>query len=159
MWYASTNNTYIQDGQAFELDGISYPPQWIAQATPEQKTAIGLEEVVATNSPKSDQYYWVSTELNGASLTYVNTPKDSDIIKELILSTIKQQAYSLLQPTDYVELRNIKDNTYKPEWILWRDSIRQQASNAISLCESLNSVQDLENVLPINWNPDPNSEA
>ena len=81
MWYSTTDGQYIYEGNQFTIGGIEYPANWLNLSTSEEKSAIGLEEVIATNSPANDQYYWVSTELNGASLTYINTPKDLTTVK------------------------------------------------------------------------------
>ena len=39
MFYSKTQDKYIHEGTQFELDGVTYPPQWLYQATPEQKEA------------------------------------------------------------------------------------------------------------------------
>ena len=76
MFYSTTDGQYINEGQAFTIGDVQYPANWLNLSTPEEKLAIGLEEVIATNSPASDIYYWVSSTLDKASLTYTNTPKD-----------------------------------------------------------------------------------
>jgi hypothetical protein len=53
------------------------------------KAELGLEEVVATNTPANPKFYYVNTELNGAELTYVNTPKDLTAIRETLWTEIK----------------------------------------------------------------------
>ena len=157
MFYAQSENKYIQDGTQFELGGITYPAQWMAQATLEQKQAIGLEEVVATNSPKSDQYYWVSQTLDGATLTYVNTPKDLDTVKATALAQIDATAYSILQPNDWIDTRNLRDPSYKPEWITWRESIRQTAKDTVTAINTCVDVDAVEAVMAnVVWANDPN---
>jgi len=83
MYYSQTENKHISEYTQFTLGGITYPQQWLAQATPEQKAAIGLEEVVVTGSRADDRFYWVSENLVGASLTYTNTPKLLDDREEV----------------------------------------------------------------------------
>ena len=156
MFYAQSENKYIQEGTQFELGGITYPAQWMAQATPEQKSAIGLQEVVATNSPKSDQYYWVSQTLDGATLTYVNTPKDLDTVKATALAQIDATAYSILQPNDWIDTRNLRDPSYKPEWITWRESIRQTAKDTVTAINTCVTVDGVETVMAnVVWANDP----
>ena len=82
MFYSTTDGQYINEGTAFTISDVQYPANWLNLSTPEEKASIGLEEVVATNSPANDQYYWVSTELNGATLTYINTPNDLTSVQE-----------------------------------------------------------------------------
>ena len=83
MYYSQSENKHITEYTQFTLGGITYPQQWLAQATPEQKAAIGLEEVVVTGSRADDRFYWVSENLVGASLTYTNTPKLLDDREEV----------------------------------------------------------------------------
>jgi len=83
MYYSKTENKHISEYTQFTLGGITYPQQWLTQATPEQKAAIGLEEVVVTGSRADDRFYWVSENLVGASLSYTNTPKLLDDREEV----------------------------------------------------------------------------
>ncbi len=155
MWYAAEENKYIQDGTSFELGGIQYPAQWLAQATLEQKEAIGLQEVVVTNSPKSDKYYWVSTTLDKATLTYVNTPKDLDMVKGNAKSEIDGAAYSILLPSDYMAGKAFETGTTVPaDWAAWRESIRQTARDTIALIEKATTVDEIE-AIQVTWPHDP----
>ena len=150
MFYSKSHNKYIQEGSQFELDGVTYPPQWLNQATLEQKQAIGLEEVIETNSPFDSKYYWTGETLEGAVKTYTGTPKDINDIKTLRINEVKNQAYSILQPTDYIDLRNLRDPSYKPEWITWRDSIRSTASTTIDVINSAETVDQVA-AIQVEW--------
>lgn len=158
MWYAQSENKYIQDGTQFELDGITYPAQWLAQATLEQKEAIGLQEVVATNSPANDQYYWVSTELNGASLTYVNTPKDLETVKANSVAQVNATAYSILLPSDWMVVKAMETSTpVAADWNTWRASIRTTAADAVTSIGAATDVDGVATVMAsIVWPNDPN---
>jgi len=79
MFYKAPN-TYIQEGTQFTIDGVTYPSSWLNHATPEQKSALGLEEVVAINSPYNPVYYWTGETLDGATLTYTGTAKPNATI-------------------------------------------------------------------------------
>ena len=157
MFYSTTDGQYINEGTQFTIDSVTYPPQWLNQATAEQKVDIGLKEVVAINSPKSDQYYWVSQTLDGATLTYVNTPKDLDTVKATALAQIDATAYSILQPNDWIDTRNLRDPSYKPEWITWRESIRQTAKDTVTAINACVDVDAVEAVMAnVIWANDPN---
>ena len=99
MFYATKQNKYIVEGTSFELDGVQYPAVWLNQATAEQKAALGLQEVIATDSPKDDRFYWVSEQLNGAELTYINTPKQLDDSEDLFF--LPQRFFSIHLPVVY----------------------------------------------------------
>jgi hypothetical protein len=158
MFYRQESNQYINEGTTFYIDGKQYPPTWLNQATPEMKAELGLEEVVATNSPFNPVYYWTGETLTGATLTYSGTPKDLDAVKASALATIDTQAYSILQPTDYIEVRNLRNPEYKVDWMVWRDGIRATAKAsvaAINACTTVDEVADA--VSAVVWGVDPNA--
>jgi hypothetical protein len=91
MFYNQSENKYINEGQQFTLNGVTYPSGWLNQSTPEEKLALGLVEVVKTNQPSNPEFYFVNEELNGAELTYVNEPKDLKGIRERLWEKIKNR--------------------------------------------------------------------
>lgn len=159
MFYSTTDGQYINEGTQFVLDGITYPPQWLNQSTPEQKTQLGLVEVIATNSPANPEYYWVSEELNEATLTYINTPKELSMIKDNCLNKINQIAYSLLLPSDWMASKAFETDTKIPnDWALWRNSIRKTARDTNSLISSAKDVEEIEILMNnVTWEQDPNT--
>ena len=161
MFYSSTDGQYIQEGQQFVIDGVTYPPQWLNQSTAEEKAAIGLEEVVATNQPANDQYYWVSTELNGPTLTYVNTPKDLTEVKTNAIAQVNSTAYSLLFPTDWMVVKAFETSTKVPTaWNNWRAEIRTQATGYVSQVEAANDVDAVATIMgALVWAKDPDQVA
>ena len=159
MFYHAKSNQYIQEGTPFSIDGIQYPQNWLNLSTPEQKIELGLEEVVVTNFPKNDQYYWVSQELNGATLTYTNNPKDLDQIKQTAISKIEQIAYTMLLPSDWMVTRFMENGTEIPlEWKIWRESIRKTATDTIALYEAATTVDEIAD-LQVSWDSDPKSNT
>ena len=81
-------------GQAFEFNGIQYPADWLQKTSLEEKQAIGITE---EPDPEwyDDRYYWG-----------VDNPKDLGELKINAVKTIKDNAYTLLQPTDYKIIRS-----------------------------------------------------
>ena len=158
MFYCTTDGQYIQEGTQFVIDGITYPPQWLNQSTPEQKTELGLEEVVATNSPYNPVYYWTGEVLEEATLTYTGTAKDLVDIQKQAVAQVNQTAYALLLPTDYVEARNLRNPDYKLDWMLWRDSIRATAKTYINAINATTDVDGVASIMSsIVWPNDPNT--
>ena len=144
MFYSTTDGQYIQEGNAFTIDGIQYPQNWLNLSTPEQKAEIGLEEVVATNSPANDQYYWVSTELNGPTLTYINTPKDLTTVKDNAFTQVNSTAYSILLPSDWMVVKAFETSTkINADWNTYRANVRATADatrTAITGASDVNAV-------------------
>ncbi len=156
MFYCTQNQQYINEGTAFEINGVQYPANFLLFATPQEKQELGLEEVIATNSPADDRFYWVSSQLVEAALTYTNTPKELAGLIQTSLSTVNAQVFSLLSPTDYIDIRNLRDPNYKLDWMLWRDSIRQTAATAKTAIEASTDIDTLITASTITWPNDPN---
>lgn len=156
MFYSTTTQQYIQEGTPFEINGVQYPANWLNLSTPEEKAAIGLEEVIATNQPADQNYYWVSQELNGASLTYVNTPKDLAECKTNATNQVNSSAYSILLPSDWMVVKAIETGgTVAPAWNTWRQTIRTEAADAVKVINACTTVEQLAALPSIQWTPDP----
>jgi hypothetical protein len=158
MFYCTQNQQYIQEGTAFEINGVQYPQNWLNLSTPEEKAELGLEEVIATNSPANDQYYWVSSTLDQASLTYTNTPKDLTTVKSTAIAQVNQTAYTILLPSDWMVVKAVETSTkVATGWDSYRQSVRTTAASAVSGIEGAVDVDGVEAVMgAIVWpnNPD-----
>jgi hypothetical protein len=161
MFYYPPENLYINEGQAFTINDVQYPNNWLNLSTPEEKAAIGLEEVIATNSPASDVYYWVSIELDKASLTYVNTPKDLTTVKSNSLSQINNTAYTILQPSDWMVVKAFETSTpINPDWNTWRASIRATADSTRTAVTAASDVDAVATIMGnIQWAKSPSTVA
>jgi len=157
MFYSTTDGQYIQEGQAFTIGDVQYPQNWLNLSTPEEKLAIGLEEVIATNSPKSDVYYWVSSTLDKATLTYTNTPKDLTTVKANAVLQVNAAAYSLLLPSDWMAVMASETGTpMDATWKAWRASIRAEALAATTAINAATDVDGVASAVNVTWSPDPN---
>jgi hypothetical protein len=156
MYYHIDTGVYIQEGMPFTLNEVQYPANWLQLASPEQKQTIGIVETVTYNSPADDRFYWVNSVWNEGVLTYTNTPKDLASVKTYCKNLIRQQAYSTLQPTDYMEVRHMKDATYKPDWMAWRESVRDTASMTLVAIDTASTVEEVQEAFKVVWpnNPD-----
>ena len=157
MFYSTTDGQYINEGQAFTINDVQYPNNWLNLSTSEEKSAIGLEEVIATNSPANDIYYWVSSTLDKASLTYTNTPKDLATVKANAVSQVNATAYSLLLPSDWMAVMASETGTpMDATWKAWRASIRAEALAATTAINAATDVDGVEEAINVQWSPDPN---
>ena len=157
MFYSSTDGQYIQENTPFTIDGVQYPANWLNLSTPEEKAALGLEEVVATNNPANDQYYWVSTELNGASLTYINTPKDLIQVKTNAFNQVNSTAYSILFPSDWMVVKAVETSTtVNADWNTYRANVRACADNARTMITGAPDVDAVAGIMGnIAWPKEP----
>ena len=63
-----------------QLLDVHYPANWLSLASPEDKAALGLQEVETVGTREDDRYFWVTEQLVGAVRTIVNTPKDAGMV-------------------------------------------------------------------------------
>jgi len=161
MFYSTTDGQYIKEGTQFTIDGVTYPSNWLNQSTPEQKSALGLEEVVATNQPYNPVYYWTGETLDEATLTYTGTPKDLTEVKTNAIAQVNSTAYSLLFPTDWMVVKAFETSTKVPTaWNTWRADVRTAAANYTSQIEAAADVDAVATVMSsLVWPKDPDTLA
>jgi hypothetical protein len=159
MFYRQESDQYINEGASFTIDGVTYPSNWLNQATPAQKQTLGLVEVVATNNPFDPKYYWTGETLDGASLTYTGTAKELEQVKQGAISDLNQTAYTLLFPTDWMYVRLQEASTPIPADVLtYRSDVRSVTASIKAAVNGCQSVDDVANVMAtIVWPSDPNT--
>ena len=142
------NGKTIRPGQQFtDADGTTHPGSWYTYSV-EQKTAIGITEIVQQSPPDSRLYNWGYND-DG---TVTSTAKALDDINEVdengdplldddgvqvvtkgvksnLIGEVKQQQGSLLAQTDWAVTRKAEKATAIPANIAtWRDAIRATAT-------------------------------
>lgn len=81
----------------FEVNGTSYPANWLRLTSIEEKNAIGITEVADTTVFYDDRFYW------GA-----DNPKDLDGLKTRWSAQVKDTANKLLAQTDWMVIRKVE---------------------------------------------------
>jgi len=158
MFYRAESDQYIQEGVPFEIDETQYPSNWLNLSTPEEKEALGLQEVITVGERKDDRYYWVSEKLEGANLVITNTPKDFDGVQKSALNALKQQAYALLLPSDWMITRKAETGIDLPvEWSSYRDNVRLEVNVIKSQIENAKTVDDIAGIIT-NWPVSPDAQ-
>jgi hypothetical protein len=132
------NGQPLSPDTPFTVDGIQYPANWLRLASLDEKTAIGIMEV-ADPERYDDRFYWG-----------VGNPKDLEQVRSTITAQIKTTAFSLLQPTDYVDLRNVRDPSYKPEVMTAREAIRTACTTNLAAIAAAATVDEIA-VLQFTW--------
>lgn len=155
----------LQAGSAFMHDEIQYPANWINIASPVEKAVIGLVDVVRAERP-DDRFYWVSEgeptyneETNQVEIAYVVTPKDLDACKAEQINAVKAAAFTMLAPSDYIDLRNLRDPAYKPEWMTWRDAVRVASGEHVAAINDCTTIEALAALAPVVWPANPDAPA
>ena len=159
MFYAQSENKYVTEGTAFTLGGVQYPPSWLNLSSAEEKAAVGLVEVVvaAGEGPKDDRYYWVTEQLNGAVLSYINTPKDLEQLKQQSRDQLNATAYSLLLPSDWMVVKQAETGEpISDEYKAYRAAVRAVVNAARPAITDATDIDSLIAACAVQWPVDPN---
>lgn len=119
---------------AFTSNGIQYPANWLRLASPEAKAAIGITEIADPTAVDTRYYY------------SAGNPRPLEEVKAMRIKEIKQQAFSLLQPTDWRVLKAVTNPPTEPaysELLAARDLIRTNSNTAeaaINACTDVDAV-------------------
>ena len=160
------NDKTIRPGQQFtDADGTTHPGSWYTYSV-EQKTALGITEIVQQPHPNSVLYWWGYND-DG---TVTSTAKALDDINEVdengdplldddgvqvvtkgvksnLIDQVRTQQGSLLSQTDWALVRKVDTAVAVPANIqTWRDAIRTKATameDAITAAADTDAVSAL----------------
>lgn len=129
---------FILDGKplspdaAFTHDGIQYPANWLRLSTLEEKEAIGITEV-PDPAPYDQRFYW------GPDL-----PKDHGQLVEQWTQQTRITAGTLIQPTDWMVIREQDNGTVVPESVkALREDIRLATGQKNAAIEATTDTAEL----------------
>jgi hypothetical protein len=91
------NGNPLQPDTPFQIDGTSYPANWLRLTSTEEKNAVGITEVADTQVTYDDRFYWG-----------VDNPKDLAVLKTNWTAQIKDTAGKLLAASDWMVIRKIE---------------------------------------------------
>lgn len=149
MFYRPESDQYINEGMAFEIDDIQYPANWLNLSTPEDKEALGLEEVITVGERKDDRYYWISESLEGAILTITSTPKDLETVRKVCIDGLRASAYSILLPSDWMITRKAETGVAIPaDWDVYRTNVRLECDIRMNQAEIATTVDEIAAIIP-----------
>jgi hypothetical protein len=125
----------------FEVNGTTYPQNWLRLTSIEEKNAIGITEV-ADPEPYDDRFYWG-----------VDNPKDLDGLKTLWTEQVKDTANKLLAQTDWMIIRKIERNVDIPEdTVTYRASVITECTRLVTAITGCTDVPSLITVVTTqNW--------
>jgi hypothetical protein len=125
----------------FEVNGTTYPQNWLRLTSIEEKNAIGITEV-ADPEPYDDRFYWG-----------VDNPKDLNGLKILWIAQVKDTAGKLLAQTDWMVIRKIERNVDIPEdTVTYRASVITECTRLVTAITGCTDVPSLITVVTTqNW--------
>ena len=143
----SITATYNQP-KAIQIGDTKYPKNIFEVWSKSELEAVGIYEVVFDRTNFKDINYYVNTDqtLNFSSNTVTAswgtaTAKDLDTLKTLHKESIDQQAYSFLQPNDWMVVRKAESSKAIPtDWLDYRVDVRSTAS---SMKDKIDAVSDV----------------
>jgi hypothetical protein len=102
---------------------------------------------------------WVITGTE-ATQEYTVVPFALDGSKGTYTSEVKAKAYSILQPTDWLVVRQVENDTPIPtDWNDWRESVRLESQGKVTAIESCETADDLNAYVTSEaygfWPPEP----
>ena len=144
----SITATYNQP-KAIQIGDTKYPKNIFEVWSKSELEAVGIYEVVFDRTNFKDINYYVNTDqtLNFSSNTVTAswgtaTAKDLDTLKTLHKESIDQQAYSFLQPNDWMVVRKAESSKAIPtDWLDYRVDVRGTAS---SMKDKIDAVSDVD---------------
>ena len=144
----SITATYNQP-KAIQIGDVKYPSNIFEVWSKSELEAVGIYEVVFDRTNFKDINYYVNTDqtLNFSSNTVTAswgtaTAKDLDTLKTLHKESIDQQAYSFLQPNDWMVVRKAESSKAIPtDWLDYRVDVRSTAS---SMKDKIDAVSDVD---------------
>jgi hypothetical protein len=169
----SITATYNQP-KAIQIGDIKYPKNIFEVWSKSELEAVGLYEVVYDRTNFKDKEYYVNTNetLSFASNTVTvswgtatakslndSTDDDGNVtkgLKTLHKEIIDQQAYTLLQPSDWMVVRNSESSKAIPsDWLDFRVDVRSTASDMKDKIDAVSDVDALA-ALYVYTDNDPN---
>lgn len=142
MW--KLDGRILQPDVPFWHEGISYPANWLAVSSMEDKAALGITPADPPQMRPDDRYYYVEDKGDG---TYTATPKDLDQVKAVRTNEVKAQASAILGSTDWYVIRHAETEDPVPGHVTdHRDDIRllsDEYENAINDCTTIEELAAL----------------
>lgn len=144
----SITATYNQP-KAIQIGDIKYPKNIFEVWSSSELEAVGLYEVVYDRTNFKDKEYYKNTN---ETLTFANntvtaswgtaTALDLDTLKTNHKNNIDDKAYGLLQPSDWMVVRNAESSKAIPsDWLDFRVDVRSTASD---MKDKIDAVSDVD---------------
>jgi len=146
MWYSETLGV-IKTPKEFMHNGITYPRQVFRKWGKPELAELGIRpaRVVTPDSRYFNTGAETLTLVDGEwVISYAETEKEVEPIKEQLISKVKQHVASILAPSDWRIIR--EQEGYKvagDEWKTWRGKVRDHGNE---LEETIHALTDMDSV-------------
>jgi hypothetical protein len=133
-------------------------------ATPEELAAAGFYLMVVEPEPSYDPELVSIEQTQGiVGTNYVVSYKLVPFPASEYVSSVKSQAYAILQPTDWLVVRKVENGAEIPEdWNTWRESIRVESQDKVTTIDTATEeelVAYVQSPAYTYWPPEPTAPA
>ena len=132
----------------FQIDGTSYPANWLRLTSIEEKNAVGITEVADTQATYDDRFYWgVDNPKQLDDLTV--TPEQGDPyiqhgLKHYWIATVKETANKLLAQSDWMVIRKAERNIDIPaDTVTYRAAVITECTRLVTAIQGCADVPAL----------------
>lgn len=137
MAFLLNNRPLAIDTPFVDAKGVQYPANWLRFSTPEEKAAVGITEV--PDPPQYDSRFYWGYDKDGKLI-----PKDHVQLVEYWVTRTRQFAGYILQPTDWMVIREIDNGIpINPAIKTWRETIRLASGTRIAAIEGTSDTDAL----------------
>jgi hypothetical protein len=126
----------------FQIDGTSFPANWLRLTSIEEKNAVGITEVSDEVIDYDSRFYWG-----------VDNPKDLDGLKTLWTEQVKDTANKLLSQTDWMVIRKVERSVDVPaDTTTYRQGVIAECTRLVEAISGCTDVPSLITVVTTqNW--------
>jgi hypothetical protein len=130
------------------------------KATPEQLAAAGFYLMVVEPTPEYDpDLVSIEQEQGIVGTNYVVSYRLVPFATSTYTTSVKSQAYNILQPTDWLVVRKVENGAEIPEdWNAWRESIRVESQDKVTTIDTASEeelVAYVQSPAYTYWPPEP----
>lgn len=154
MYYA--DNKRLPLNQAFTLNDISYPSNWLHFASAEDKAAAGIEHREEPVLAFKNEKFYYNTVQDGV---VTSTPKDLDMLKRTMTAQANRTAHQMLAQSDWMVVKQTETSTgILPQWADYRTAVRAEANRQ---CDHINASPNIDSLETVNpkWPESPDAKA
>ena len=157
MPFKTTDGRTIQPDRAFTLGDISYPANWIRNASEAEKEAIGLTWQDPPETQFKDSRFYDNHVAPDGTVT--STPKDVEQTKARMVGDAKRTANALLSGSDWQVLAHHERGRLMSEpWADYRADVVAECAKQEAAIEAAEGIEALLEV-KANWPENPDEQA
>ena len=137
IWKDTDHEQPLNKG--FTRNGTQYPRNWLVNASPEEKEAIGIEWVNDDRPKNNERYY----RIRGRRGDWTVEPRDLDELKAQAIADCKKAAANRLSDTDWYVVRKMDSGAVIPEDVVEFRAATRAYSNEL---EAVINAADFEGI-------------